>query len=134
MPDITSRNRSYDYDEVRSTSLRTRNYTLNKDKALKKKLKACDRDHVEIEDRGGNYYVSIQTAAFEVARKCLVEMLHMPKNGEGRHLEYEPRYDNKGRLTDEVIKIKNWMAVSRMNLKKNTPNIGPCNIVINTRL
>ena len=64
-------NNSPDYP---GCELQHRNYTLNLDKAMKKKLIACNADcKVESELKGENYIFIFSAAMYELYRNALVE-------------------------------------------------------------
>ncbi len=120
-----------------------KSYTLDQEKAVKKKLDACDRSAVVIlqHDRQ-NYTVTFSTAAFEMARNVLcTEILRMPKKGKqglnqhvsSKSITYHPTKDKTGITVSECIQIKSWAAVSKDAMSKAEVDIqqGKCSIALN---
>ena len=66
---------------VRQT-VKTKDYTLNPKKAIKKKRDACDRV-TEIEDKAGNLILTPRAGEFETVRTIILERLIRPQRDGG---------------------------------------------------
>ena len=112
---------------TKASQVRTKTYSINKEKAMAKKRDACDKLNL-FDLRGGNYYLDLNTATFEAFKKAIFNNLHMPGMGKSRHIQLIEDIDTDGIHTQDIVKITNWQALTT-NLRGDKS--GPCFIVIN---
>jgi hypothetical protein len=72
-------------------------YNLNKQQALQKKIKNCNSNHMTITmKQGNNLVIELSTAAYEVFRTELKEILRTNTFLNSNYaVNYEPRYDEQ---------------------------------------
>ena len=90
------------------------NYTLNMDKAWKKKLGACKAEYkVRTEFKGGNYVFEFSAAMYELYRTALVEHLKLLRMILVPTLRYYIKIvqTNQGHLSSFWLKFKNNQVI-----------------------
>jgi len=92
-------------------------YNLNKQQALQKKIKNCNSNHMTITmKQGNNLVIELSTAAYEVFRTELKEILRTNTFLNSNYVvNYEPRYDEQELIVEETYKV---------HKKKNDGNTG----------
>ena len=86
-------------------------YNLNKEKAIFQKLKACDKQLKKFK-KGSNYIFELSTAGFEAFREILLMNIRTSTNGrQSRHYEHEVQTDHSNNITQDVIRLRSWMAL-----------------------
>ena len=114
-------------DRRRSTKERTLKYSLDQEKALAKKIDSCDVLS-NMEEKGGNFYISLSTAVFETFGRIILLNVHMPRGNISRKLEYIADADDAGNIVQDIKSIRDWQALSK-NLSQG--NTGPISSTIN---
>ena len=80
-------------------------YTLNKEKALKKKLEAANRTkHVEPEETGGGLRIKLSCGAYELFKLAAHQYYDKPQKG--CRATPHNNYDIKGSCTSSVVKVE----------------------------
>lgn len=85
-----------------------RDYTLNLDKVMKKKLIACSADcKVESELKGGNYIFVFSAAMYEFYRNALVEHFEFLEQSHRSNIKviYKDSEDKSGAIVETLMKI-----------------------------
>ena len=122
---LSTRRRDADISNISTT--RSKNYTLNKETAIDKKIDACDRN-TSAEEKSGNFCYEFSTAGFEVFRKTLFDHIHLPRQGYSRQVEHIIDTDEENHIVQDTLKMKNWMA---LDSKLSNAKTGTCSITIN---
>ena len=96
-----------------TSNVRQKNYALDRNKTIAKKVDACDRSIQFIDRNNGNYVITMNTAGFEVFRNKLLSNIHLPSGTRlaSRHIEYNIDQDTTGLIVIDTIKIKSWNAL-----------------------
>lgn len=85
-----------------------RDYTLNMDKAIQKKIDACSLEFkVQSEQKGENFVFCFSTAMYELYRNALVEHFETMKNETQKNIkiEYKDCSDKSGATVESQIRI-----------------------------
>ena len=86
----------------------TRNYIVNKNKSLAKKLDSCDKKHLTYELKAGNNLtLNYSTAAYELTRHKIDEILKSDTFLDQYEVTRENSKDKSGALMESRIKISN---------------------------
>ncbi|MEW8546327.1 MAG: hypothetical protein AB2693_22650 [Candidatus Thiodiazotropha sp.] len=108
-PDTLSLNPIENVSSPESESdLNQRDYTLNMDKAWKKKLEACNADFkVRSVFKGGNYVFNFSTAMYELYREALVKHFEtiMDETDACIRVRYKDCLDNSGATVESQLKV-----------------------------
>ena len=85
----------------------------------------------EIEDKAGNLILTPRAGEFEIVRTIILERLIRPQRdggGSGRSVSYHKETDNRGNIDHDIIRLKNWNAVTQ---DPSNQHYGTCNATIN---
>ena len=99
----------YNSGQIPSSIISVKDYTLDKVKSLEKKGNGCMKEHMKYElKQGNNLVIEFSTAAYELAKTCLYEMVKS-ENFEYA-VENRNSLDLSGANVDSCIKIFNKKA------------------------
>ena len=90
-------------DLTGKTSTKVENYVLKKDKALFKKMKACDRPPININFSSGNAIIEYSTLSFEKTRN-LLNTFYCQSN---YHTSISSKTDEEQNVVQETLTIHN---------------------------
>ena len=103
-------------------TLTTRNYNLNINRALKRKLQGCEQVNVEYEVKGGGVTGTLDTASFELFRLACTEFFRTLSLEEGRCVINYSEDKNRKALVQQTYKV-----TSTSNERCYTLNLYPTN-------
>ena len=113
-----------------SVESRVKNYSLNIQRALEKKLGSCTRPHIYVDPHDKvNSSLLFSTAAFEVARQALKNTFQFTESDIPKKIEFIADKDSSvsSNTVNEVIKVHDWSVVL---LPYGVDYEGPCVITI----
>ena len=111
---------------IRKTKL---SYHLDGERAIMKKLQACDRPNEMIEKATNNYVIDLSTAGFEAFREILLRNVHLSDTvRRSRHYEHEVKTEQGDHIVQDVLRINSWQAL-RSTLSKG--RTGSLSVVVN---
>ena len=103
----------YNSGQIPSSIISVKDYTLDKVKSLEKKGNGCMKEHMKYELKQGiNLVIEFSTAAYELAKTCLYEMVKS-ENFEYA-VENRNSLDLSGANVDSCIKIFNKKQMGRV--------------------
>ena len=120
-------------NQSKDTEFREKNYALNQQRALERKLQSCSKDDMTVNPADpNNFVITFSTAAFELAREAIESCLHLPSDGKSnRNITKHTDKDQEGSHTAQIIRIRNWSAIAKP--PKSQLN-GTCCVTINIYL
>ena len=113
---------------------RKKNYELNMQRALEKKLAACCIDHIVVTPADpNNFIIQLSTAAFELTKQALLSCLHLdlenPDRRSTRNIDYNDEEDAGSNRVGAIIRVRNWSAIVKPGSAEALT--GSCVITIN---
>ena len=116
--------------KTKGKDTKKQNYTLDRRKALEKKIKACGRDHISVVPSDTHTcHLRMSSSFFELVRKSVLNCFHTPLVNPVslRQLSYEICTEKTGLCTTEIIRIHNWQVVKK---PKTATLHGSCKVII----
>ena len=118
----------YEEDHI---ALRQKPYTLNKPKALMKKLDHCNREDIKITSTSSdNYVIKMNSGSFEGTVELIKQILNLDglEQSDKRLIQITVDKDLEGVLVSGSIHVKHWNLIAKPS---NCKLAGKCNFVIN---
>ena len=98
---ITNNEVSRENSAEAEETIQQASYSLNKAKAIEKKIRACDRPPVSVEHKSNNSILKFSTGSFELLRKSIRDFY------EEKNFLVEQTYkqDENGQIEQDIVKI-----------------------------